>query len=338
MTVEYQCARGYAGRPSATCGPDGNWKFVGDERCSLIGCGSLQIFLQHRLTWKDGHSVGWQETMTMTGSHDLDRSYMGETVHFTCSSGYWGRPVALCHDGGWEISDPCVAFETSSKCHCKARWVHCKGFLLTDCKEYFGCALGSESYTWCEVDPGSCPEEARDPFGLQPAWDYCVNDNFDIKWRPKQVADKSVLSKLAGLYIGGAFILAAICAFFLFHYSALALSKLAEVVVYLILQVLLFFVRCIYRIPRALRRHSRVCGWRLHRLSDRGSKALLAAFVSFKRKLQRSQSQENDLTSALLEEGSDSAATPSFMDVREWRCWSWRPFKSCFSLKGSNKL
>eukprot|EP00434_Breviolum_minutum_P033392 symbB.v1.2.029545.t1/scaffold3246.1/size60379/1 len=122
MTVEYQCARGYAGRPSATCGPDGNWKFVGDERCSLIGCGSLQIFLQHRLTWKDGHSVGWQETMTMTGSHDLDRSYMGETVHFTCSSGYWGRPVALCHDGGWEISDPCVAFETSSKCHCKARW------------------------------------------------------------------------------------------------------------------------------------------------------------------------------------------------------------------------
>ena len=21
-------------------------------------------------------------------------------VHFTCSSGYWGRPVALCHDGG----------------------------------------------------------------------------------------------------------------------------------------------------------------------------------------------------------------------------------------------
>ena len=31
--------------------------------------------------------------------------------------------------------------------------------------------------------------------GLQPAWDYCVNDNFDIKWRPKQVADKSLDSK-----------------------------------------------------------------------------------------------------------------------------------------------
>lgn len=30
--------------------------------------------------------------------------------------------------------------------------------------------------------------------------------------------------------------------------------------------------------------------------------------------------------------GSDSAATPSFMDVREWRCWSWRPFKSCSDL------
>ena len=24
----------------------------------------------------------------------------GLQVHFTCSSGYWGRPVALCHDGG----------------------------------------------------------------------------------------------------------------------------------------------------------------------------------------------------------------------------------------------
>lgn len=30
--------------------------------------------------------------------------------------------------------------------------------------------------------------------------------------------------------------------------------------------------------------------------------------------------------------GSDAAATHSFMDVREWRCWSWRPFKSCTGL------
>ncbi|CAL1131537.1 unnamed protein product [Cladocopium goreaui] len=76
-------------------------------------------------------------------------------------------------------------------------------------QEYYGCAYGNEAYTWCEVDPGSCPEEARDPLGIRPAWDYCVNDNFDIDWHPKHVADKGVLSELTGLYIAAAFILAA---------------------------------------------------------------------------------------------------------------------------------
>ncbi|CAL1158244.1 unnamed protein product [Cladocopium goreaui] len=85
MTVEYQCDLGYSGRPlgdlesretwewlgkeSATCGPDGQWQFMGDERCSLIGCGSLQTFLQS--SRKTGFSTGWQETMTMEPGSEM---------------------------------------------------------------------------------------------------------------------------------------------------------------------------------------------------------------------------------------------------------------------------
>lgn len=330
MTVEYQCDLGYSGRPSATCGPDGQWQFMGDERCSLIGCGSLQTFLQS--SRKTGFSTGWQETMTMTGTHDLDRSYVGETVRFTCSPGYWGRPVALCHEGGqWEITDPCMAFETSSKCSCKARWVHCGNqFLQTDCKEYYGCAYGNEAYTWCEVDPGSCPEEARDPLGIRPAWDYCVNDNFDIDWHPKHVADKGVLSELTGLYIAAAFILAAVFTFFLFRYSAIALSVLFELLVqYFLIEVLLLLRRCVIRIPRALRRQCYVCGWRLHRLYGRGSQKLMKTYALLQRQLGRSQSEADDLTSALLEEGRRPESGGNATAGVSSRC-IWRPKCSSF--------
>jgi len=34
------------------------------------------------------------------------------------------------------------------------------------------------------------PFSASNRWGIRPAWDYCVNDNFDIDWHPKHVADK----------------------------------------------------------------------------------------------------------------------------------------------------
>eukprot|EP00435_Cladocopium_sp_Y103_P060074 s101_g21.t2 len=323
MTVKYQCDRGYSGRPSATCGPDGQWQFVGDERCSLIGCGSLQTFLQSAR--KTGASSGWQETMTMTGTHDLDRSYVGETVRFTCSPGYWGRPVALCHEGGqWEITDPCMAFETSSQCSCKPRWVHCGNqFLQTDCKEFYGCAFGDEAYTWCEIDQDSCPETARDPLGIRPTWDYCVNDNFDIDWHPKPVADKG-LSILTGLYIAAASILAVVGTFFLYRFGAIALSMLFEFVIqYFVIEVLLLLRRCVIRIPRAFRRLCYVCGWRLHRLYGRGSQKLTKTYALLKRKLGRSQAEADDLTFALLEEGRRPSGGNATAGVSS-RC-IWRP-------------
>ncbi|CAE7318589.1 SVEP1 [Symbiodinium natans] len=149
MTVRYSCDRGYAGQAFATCGNDGAWKFDASQRCSLVGCGALEEFLQS-FDW--GDSDDWREAMTMTGSHDLDRSYVGETVHFTCSPGYRGRPVALCHEGGrWSMSDGCEQFQTSLKCRCKPHWVRCDGWLGTDCKEWYGCKANTEAYDWCEA-------------------------------------------------------------------------------------------------------------------------------------------------------------------------------------------
>ncbi|CAK8998613.1 unnamed protein product [Durusdinium trenchii] len=337
MMVEYQCERGYDGRPSATCGPDGNWKIEGDESCSLIGCGSLETFLQSKHLLSHGHG-GWQDTMTMTGAHDLDRSYVGEAVRFTCSPGYWGRPVALCHEGGqWEIDDPCMPFQTSMNCSCKPHWVHCAGLLQTDCQEYYGCAAPAASAAWCEVDHASCPRGAADPLGLQPSWDYCVNDNFDIDWHPRHVADRGLLSKQAGLYIG-AFILSAACSFCIFRcLVGVALPFVGQKVFDFVLQALLACDFCVARIPRVLRRQGRVAAWRLHRQSGRGSAAIASAWRALRQRMKRPSRGEADLSCALLEEGREGSRHRG-ADVPERGLPLWRRWRQKFWVLGATAL
>ncbi|CAE8673071.1 unnamed protein product, partial [Polarella glacialis] len=192
MQVQYQCDVGYKGDPYAECGSDGIWKFAHDS-CQLIGCGALETFLTKSAS--EGWFKDWRDVMRMTEQHDLTSSHAGEVVSFSCEPGYHGAPVAVCHEGGeWFMTDECVPFETTSGCRCQAKWVLCDGWLQTGCKEWYGCKAASsaspESYDWCEVEAGSCPSHARDLFGSEPPWDYCVNDNFNIAWKPMDVPDR----------------------------------------------------------------------------------------------------------------------------------------------------
>eukprot|EP00439_Symbiodinium_sp_Y106_P021733 s2781_g2.t1 len=278
MTVKYSCDRGYSGQAFATCGNDGAWKFDASQRCSLVGCGALETFLQS-FHW--GASDGWREAMSMTGEHDLDRSYVGETVHFTCSPGYRGRPVALCHEGGrWKMSDACEPFQTSLKCHCKPRWVQCDGWLGTDCKEWYGCKTSTDSYDWCEVDAQSCPPEAHDFWGAEPAWDYCVNDNFNIHWEPKAVADRGILPKTAGLYI--TFLLTAAVSFFCFLHLTLATAKKCAVASQL--RIVVSLRRCLSRTPGFTRRRWRIIMWDIRNACYAGSSAIADASSRLRRR------------------------------------------------------
>ncbi|CAJ1394087.1 unnamed protein product [Effrenium voratum] len=289
MTLKYKCERGYKGQPSAVCGNDGNWVVYEDNRCQLIGCGSLQTFLQQSV--QTSKAEPWQASMAMVEKHDLDRSFVGEVVHFRCLPGYWGRPVAACHEGGhWDITDVCVKFETSSRCACKPRWEHCGGWLQTDCKDdYFGCSFAGKSYSWCEVDPGSCPEEALGLLGMEPAWDYCVSDNFGINWRPRQVADRGVLPSTTGLYIAGVFLLAAAVSYLLGCVFARALAWMCQGFFSLLLKVFGLLLQCASRTPGALRRRARIIQWQVYWQCRQGSAALAECWASLRQSLEETR-------------------------------------------------
>eukprot|EP00933_Yihiella_yeosuensis_P031362 TRINITY_DN24926_c0_g1_i2.p1 TRINITY_DN24926_c0_g1~~TRINITY_DN24926_c0_g1_i2.p1 ORF type:complete len:523 (+),score=79.21 TRINITY_DN24926_c0_g1_i2:78-1571(+) len=278
MRVSYKCDAGFKGQPFAECGTDGYWVFPhASPKCQLIGCGALEAYLQGTVTgdwW-----TNWRNFMNMTGEHDLKSgSHAGEMIHFTCMAGLRGRPVATCQAGGqWLVTDQCKPFKTSLGCRCRPKWVHCTGWLDTDCKEWYGCKpAGVDPYSWCEVEEGSCPWSSYGILGSEPTWDYCVQDNFGISWNPAHVPAKGIIHSFEDMYIAVIFFLA-------FAISCLCSRSLTQATVQFckcgseLPEVLLTLRHGIARTPAVSRRMWRVVTWRCRVAWVRSFQAVRAA-------------------------------------------------------------
>lgn len=299
MRVWYRCNAGYRGRPYATCGADGVWRFPAGKRCTIVGCGSLGNSLDVMLP-------NWRSTMHMIGHHNLTISHIGEVVRFVCPPGLWGSPVATCEQGGeWLLTDPCQPFPTSRRCSCKAHWSHCSGWFGTHCQELFGCTTpskgGSEPYGWCKVKAGSCPSSATDPFSMEPTWDYCVGDNFNTTWKPRGLPDKSGWELVTNLYEWVPFFLTAAIAFCCMQWLAQVWVSLCTKLLPCLLQVGARMWRLVVRLPPATRRWWRIAAWECRVAWRASSRASQAAWS-------RARSRVNEVVATLYAKASKAAA------------------------------
>mmetsp|Transcript_26237 Transcript_26237/g.57818 ORF Transcript_26237/g.57818 Transcript_26237/m.57818 type:complete len:433 (+) Transcript_26237:247-1545(+) len=188
MRVKYECDEGFEGNVVAKCGNNDSWYFEEGEGygCTIVGCGSLDFFLTHKL------SPNWTSTMRLTGNQSLTTSHSEEEVQLQCLPGYWGSPVARCIQGSWQLDGDCQVFKTSKHCTCLQRWIDCRGFFGSDCQEQFGCSSQTaEPWDWCKVVPDSCPRSARNWLGFEPQSDFCVHQNYHVPWSPKPLPDSA---------------------------------------------------------------------------------------------------------------------------------------------------
>jgi len=162
MRVPYRCASGYGGKVIAVCGQDGSYTAAG---ACKIECGVLPNYLQQTL------GDEWQSYMQAESREEIDfpSSGSGTVVVFNCSNGTHGRPLVSCSDGQWSILGDCGPVVTSLGCSCKKRWEFCTGWLQSVCQMCYGCSGRSSGKAgWCEIEPNSCPGDAKSA-----TWDYC---------------------------------------------------------------------------------------------------------------------------------------------------------------------
>lgn len=269
MVVHYTCDTGFRGAPEMQCGTDGHWKPSPASRpCEMIGCGALKWFLLSRV----GQS--WRDVMSIDEGANPNESYDGEVVHFRCAHGYRGNPLARCvkghnNSGSWTLTDKCGPFKTVSGCSCKKAWALCIGWFGSDCEEVYGCASDTSApSSWCKVEGGSCPSSARN-FGIDPPWDYCVDDNFNITWTPKPIPNR-YFSRDGELYQAAVFLttmgFSFLCFLWLVHLAYTALLGLAPHLRHGVKG----FKHLLQRIPGLKRRWSRIVLWECQQAFNRG--------------------------------------------------------------------
>merc|ERR1712200_186960 len=87
MKVWYKCDVGYKGLTHAKCGVDGQWK-LSNSNCTLVGCGTLESFLVHRV----GHN--WSNIVSVGKSVSIHEAIqVGDVVKLRCQKGYRGKPT-----------------------------------------------------------------------------------------------------------------------------------------------------------------------------------------------------------------------------------------------------